>query len=119
MSERFENLLGFWQELKRRKVTRIIPVNAAASFVILELFDIITDPLGLPDWTITFVIILLGIWLIISFILSWLYDITPKGIQKTKHQAMLDISEEYNTNYIHYESKILKMCSLPPIIISL
>jgi len=87
MSNRTNNPLRLWEELKRRKVTRIVPVNAAASFVILELFDIISEPLGLPDWTITFVLIMLVIWLIVTFILSWVYDITPEGIQKTKHVA--------------------------------
>ncbi len=38
-------LSQFWQELKRRKVTRVITVYAAAAFVILELVDIITEPL--------------------------------------------------------------------------
>jgi hypothetical protein len=39
---------NFWQELKRRKVTRTITVYAAAAFVILELLSIIIEPLRLP-----------------------------------------------------------------------
>jgi len=34
-------LSQFWQELKRRKVVRVITVYAAAAFVILELVDIV------------------------------------------------------------------------------
>jgi hypothetical protein len=36
----------FWQELKRRKVVRVITVYAASAFVILELVDIITGRLA-------------------------------------------------------------------------
>ncbi len=76
---------NFWQELKRRRVIRIIPVYAASAFVILELVDIIAEPLGLPDWTLNMVLVILVIGFIISIILSWVYDFTPEGIQKTRH----------------------------------
>ncbi len=37
MTDKPDNPFQFWQELKRRKVIRVIPVYAAASFVLLEL----------------------------------------------------------------------------------
>lgn len=70
---------GFFQELKRRKVTRVITVYAASAFVILELLSIVVEPLRLPDWTLTMVIVLLVIGFIISTILSWIYDVKPEG----------------------------------------
>jgi len=76
---------NFWQELKRRKVVRVIIVYAAAAYVILELVSIIAEPFGLPEWTLKFVFVLLCIGLVISIILSWVYDITPEGVKKTKH----------------------------------
>ncbi len=84
MTNKSNNPFQFWEELKRRRVVRVIPVYAAAAFVILELVDILSDPLRLPDWTLNFVLILLCIGFIISVILSWVYDVTPEGIQKTK-----------------------------------
>jgi TolB-like protein/Tfp pilus assembly protein PilF len=79
------NLSQFWQELKRRKVVRVITVYAAAAFVILELVDIIAEPFGLPDWTLKLVVVLLSIGLIVSVILSWIYDVSPVGgLEKTK-----------------------------------
>jgi TolB-like protein/Tfp pilus assembly protein PilF len=75
----------FWQELKRRKVTRVITVYAAAAFVIMELVDIIAEPLKLPEWFLTAVIIILCIVFIITVIVSWIYDIHPEGgIVKTE-----------------------------------
>ncbi len=78
------NLSHFWQELKRRKVVRVIIVYGATAFVILELVDIVSPPLGLPTWTLNFTIVLLCVVFFITVILSWVYDITPKGIIKTK-----------------------------------
>jgi len=72
-------LSQFWQELKRRKVVRVITVYAAAAFVILELTDIVAPSLGLPDWTLNLIIILLCVGFIIAVILSWIYDVRPEG----------------------------------------
>jgi hypothetical protein len=75
----------FWQELKRRKVVRVITVYAAAAFVILELVDIIAEPLKLPEWFLSAVIVLLCIGFIITVIVFWIYDIHPEGgIVKTE-----------------------------------
>lgn len=74
----------FFKELKRRKVVRMITVYAAAAFVILQLVSIIVDPLNLPEWTLTLVIVLLSTGFIIVIILSWIYDVTPDGIVQTK-----------------------------------
>ena len=92
MPENAGNPLSFWQELKRRKVVRVIIVYAAASYVILELVSIVAEPFGLPEWTLKFVFVVLCVGFIISIILSWIYDITPEGIEKTK--SVKDVSGE-------------------------
>jgi adenylate cyclase len=77
-------LSQFWPELKRRRVIRIIIVYAAAGFAIIEFVDIVTEPLNLPDWALALVIILVAIGFPFAIIFSWIFDITPKGIKKTK-----------------------------------
>ena len=85
MPEKPDNPFKFWQELKRRNVVRVIIVYAGAAFVIIELINNITEPLHLPSWTPTLVIVLLAIGLPIVIIFSWIYDVHPKeGIVKTK-----------------------------------
>ena len=84
MAEKLSGFEKFWQELKRRKTARVIVVYAATAFIILQLTDIIAQPLQLPAWTLTLVIVLLCIGLIIAILLSWIFDITPQGIRKTK-----------------------------------
>lgn len=77
-------LSQFWQELKRRKVTRVVTIYAATAFAILELNDIVAPSLGLPEWTLNLIIILLSIGLVLTVILSWIFDVTPEGIERTK-----------------------------------
>jgi len=72
-------ITNFWQELKRRKVVRVITVYAASAFVILELVSIIVEPLKLPEWLLPVVIVLLSVGFIIAVLLSWIYDIHPEG----------------------------------------
>ncbi len=84
MAQRSNNLEKFWQELKRRKVFKVVAMYAGTAFIILQLVDIIAQPLQLPTWTITLVIILLCIGFIITLLIAWIYDITPEGIKKTE-----------------------------------
>ncbi len=84
MPEKSNNPFQFWKELKRRKVFRIIAMYAATAFIIMEAGDIMLPRLGLPDWTVTFIIVLLIIGFPISIILSWIFDLTPEGVVKTE-----------------------------------
>ena len=84
MPDKPDNPLTFWQELKRRKVFRVIAMYAATAFILLEVVDIVAPSLGLPAWTLNFVIVLLCIGFPIAVIISWIFDVTPEGIKKTE-----------------------------------
>jgi len=77
-------LSNFWQELKRRKVIHVITVYASASFVIIELVNNLAEPLNLPPNLPTIVIIILAVGFPLAIILSWLFDLTSEGVEKTK-----------------------------------
>jgi len=84
MPKKPPNLFDFWNELKRRKVVKAVFVYVAVAWAILEAADTIFPRLGLPDWTVTFVLILLLIFFILVVVLTWVYDITPEGIKVTR-----------------------------------
>ena len=98
MPTNLNKLSQFWQELKRRKVVRVITVYAATSFILLELVDIVSEPLRLPGWTLSFVIVMLLVGFIISITLSWVYDITPEGLQKTAPASQVKSEEKKATS---------------------
>jgi tetratricopeptide (TPR) repeat protein len=83
MPEKSIKPFRFWQELKRRKVIKVIAMYAATAFIILELVDIVAPSLGLPGWTLNLIIVLLSIGFPIAIIFSWIFDITPEGLKKT------------------------------------
>jgi len=84
MSESPNKISQFWQELKRRKVIRVIVVYAAAGYAIIQFVELVTDPLNLPEWALALVIVLVATGFPIAVIFAWIFDITAKGIKKTE-----------------------------------
>jgi len=84
MPQRPNKLSQFWQELKRRRVVYVITVYASAAWVLIQLVSTLTGPLNLPAGLATIVIIVLAVGFPPTVILSWLYDLTGRGIEKTK-----------------------------------
>ncbi len=84
MPRKSKNLFSLWEELKRRKVVKASIVYLAVAFGILQAVDIIFPRMGLPEWTVNFVLMLLIIVFILVIILTWVFDITPEGIQITQ-----------------------------------
>lgn len=73
--------------------------------MILELVSIIEDPLKLPDWTLSFIIVMLCVGFILAVILSWIYDISLKGITKTEKAAAFEVAS-LSVNRPQYEHSI-------------
>ena len=93
MKKNPNRLSRFWQELKRRKVIYVITVYASTAFVIIELINNVIEPLNLPERTPTFVIIILAIGFPVVVVISWLFDLTPKGMERTKPLEEADEDE--------------------------
>jgi len=76
-------------ELNRRKVLRTLGAYAVAVFVVLQLMDAAVEPLRLPDWLPTLVVIILILGFPLVFILAWHFDITTEGVKKTQTAGLL------------------------------
>ena len=86
MAGNLKDPIQFWQELKQRKVVRVMTVYIAGAFALLQAIDMIFPRIGLPTWCETLVIILLAGGLVVVIVLTWIYDITPEGIKRTKNR---------------------------------
>jgi len=84
MPEKSDSPKKFWQELKRRKVFRVLAIYAGAAYIIIEVVNNISEPLHLPVWFATLIILLLAIGFPVAAILAWIFDFTPEGIVKTE-----------------------------------
>jgi TolB-like protein len=97
MSGKPSRLSKFWQELKRRRVVHVIIVYATAAFVLIELVGNVYETLKLPDWTPALTLIILVIGFPLAIIFSWIFDVTPEGIEKTKPSKELNKDEKTAT----------------------
>jgi TolB-like protein/Tfp pilus assembly protein PilF len=75
---------SFLAELKRRKVYRVAVVYAVVAFVIWQAAEIAFPSLHLPDWTLTFVVVMALIGFPIALVLAWAFEITPEGVRRTE-----------------------------------
>ena len=72
------------QELKRRNVFRVGVAYVVVSWLVIQVIETVSDPLGLPDWTEAFFIVLVLAGLPIILLFSWAFELTPEGLKKTK-----------------------------------
>lgn len=77
----------FLAELKQRKVYRVAMVYAGVAWLLLQLADVVFPPLGLPDWSITLVLVIAAIGFPVAIILAWVFDLTSEGVTRT-HTAV-------------------------------
>jgi len=62
----------------------VITVYAATAFIIMEAAEIMLPRLGLPDWTVTTIIVVLIVCFPFAIIISWIFDFTSEGVVKTE-----------------------------------
>jgi len=94
MPREIRKLSQFWKELTRRNVLRSLAIYAGTAFIILEAADIIFPRWGLPDWSIDIVLYLLILGAVITIIVSWIYDLAPGGVEKTKAISEVEAGEK-------------------------
>ena len=69
-------------ELRRRGVYPVIAAYAVVAFILLQLGEITFQPLGLPNWVMITLIVLVILGFPVTVVLAWIFDITPKGIRR-------------------------------------
>lgn len=95
----------FWQEVKRRKVFRVVTTYAATAYIIIEVVNNLVEPLHLPLWTATLVIILLALGLPVVLVFTWIFDITPEGIKKTEAVQESDLETDTRKHVVRRRLK--------------
>jgi TolB-like protein len=82
--------MSFFGEIKRRRVFQVVVVYAVVAWLVIQIIGEVSEPLNLPGWLDTVVIVLLAVGFPIAMILAWAYQIAPGGVIRT--QAELDES---------------------------
>jgi TolB-like protein/tetratricopeptide (TPR) repeat protein len=79
--------MSFWQELKQRHVFRVGAIYLAVSWLIIQVVSAVAEPLNLPDWFDTVVILLLAGGFPVALLLAWALELTPDGIRREQGAA--------------------------------
>ena len=74
----------FLKELKRRNVFRVGAAYVVVSWLIVQVIETVSGPLGLPAWTEAFFIVLVLAGLPLILLFAWAFELTPEGLRKTR-----------------------------------
>ncbi len=72
------------KELNRRNVIKVAIAYAVVAWLMIEVSATTFPMLMLPEWTATFVTVLLMIGFPLALIFAWAYELTPEGLKKEK-----------------------------------
>jgi len=89
MTERHTFISATLAELNRRKVLRTVGAYAVAVFVLLQLMDAAVEPLRLPEWLPTLVVLFVILGFPLVFVLAWHLDVRSDGIHRTRRVGLL------------------------------
>ena len=73
-------MISFLAEIKRRKVFQVAVAYAVVAWLVMQVVDVVSEPLSLPDWLDTVVIVLLLAGFPVAIVLAWAFDLTPDGV---------------------------------------
>lgn len=94
-----DDLTGWFGELKRRRVFRVVAAYAVSAWLILQVVDVLTGALPVPDWTLTAATVALACGFPVSALLAWVYQVTPQGVVA---EARLGTLAMDRTRMVHY-----------------
>lgn len=80
-------MIPFIAELRRRNVLRVAVLYAIVGWLVIQIADIVIPALGIPAWTLSFIIVFVALGAPIALVLAWAYELTPEGIKRTPDVA--------------------------------
>lgn len=83
----------FFAELRRRGVAKAAAVYAVVAWAVIESSSVIFPALKLPEWTVTFIVLIALFGFPVALIFAWVFDWTRQGIVRTPTRAELPPAE--------------------------
>ncbi|MGD8733126.1 MAG: hypothetical protein PVI08_01485, partial [Gammaproteobacteria bacterium] len=76
--------MSIFEELKRRNVVKVAVLYVIASWLILQVADVLFPNLGAPDWAFGLVLGIVILFFFPVLIFAWVYELTPEGLKREK-----------------------------------
>jgi len=93
MNQAPSSLQALFAELKRRRVFRVMAVYGAVAFAVLQVADLAFPRLGMPEWTVTLVLMLALLGFPVAIVLAWAFEATSEGVRRTAPARPEEIRE--------------------------
>ena len=74
---------AFLTELRRRNVIKVGIAYAIVAWILIQIVVSVKEPLKLPDWSDTLIIVILAVGFPVALILAWAFERTPEGVRRT------------------------------------
>ncbi|MBT8137398.1 MAG: hypothetical protein KJO54_10335 [Gammaproteobacteria bacterium] len=74
-------------ELMRRKVFRVAIGYMVVMWLFVQVAEVTFEPLQLPAWSLTLLIVFAIIGFPVAVILAWIFEVTPEGVQRDPHDT--------------------------------
>jgi len=76
--------LSFFAELKRRNVFRVGIAYVVGGWLLLQLTDVLSQLLDLPEVVGRVIVLLVAIGLPVALFFAWAFEMTPEGVKREK-----------------------------------
>lgn len=87
MTDSNEHHRGLLARLQRRGVLRVAASYAVIAWLLLQIADVVLEPLGAPAWVMQALIVAVVVGFPVAVVLAWFYELTPDGIQRDHTEA--------------------------------
>ncbi len=97
--------MSFFDELKRRNVIRVAVAYLVASWLLLQIVDVLSTILELPGSAGKLIFLILVVGILPVLIFSWAYEMTPEGLKRESELVS-------NQSISHYTARKLDQITI-------
>ena len=76
--------MTLFAELKRRNVFRVGTAYVVVSWLLLQVVDVVTPILELPEWAPKLILLIITMGFIPAVLFAWAFELTPEGVKREK-----------------------------------
>ena len=73
--------MSFFSELKRRNVFKVGVAYAVATWLLLQIVDLVLENIQAPDWIMQVFMLAMAVGFPIAIIIAWAFEVTPDGVK--------------------------------------
>jgi len=73
-----------YEELRRRNVFRVALAYVVASWLVLQVADLVLENIEAPAWVMKVFMLVIALGFPLALVFSWAYELTPEGLKREK-----------------------------------